>query len=349
MPTPTRMIDGRSTLLPQPLPMPKSSWASWTTKTWLKQQEPLISYKTVSRPFLVTVLTVVHNLRILAVSSHIADIATNVRDTGDDVQELRLNNHEKEIRDWLSAPNPSMNHTNALGKRYKGTGVWFTSGHAFTDWKKRSGSFLWLHGIPGCGKTILSSTIIEHLCEVATPDQTLLYFYFDFNDTNKQTLESMSRSLIGQLYQGHSDAQEPLDQLWNSRRESNHQFSKKSLVDVLLVMLSRVNNVSIVLDALDESTTRNDVLAWLRDVLEAKGSTCRILVTARREEDIESALQQWIRPQDRISIQQDDVNEDIRAYVGHTVRNSGELVRWHKLPAVQDEIETALVKKADGM
>jgi hypothetical protein len=104
-----------------------------------------------------------------------------------------------------------------------------------------------------------------------------------------------------------------------------------------------------VLDALDESTTRSDLLTWLRDVLKVDSCACRILVTAKREEDIESALQRWTQPGDRISIQKDDVNEDIRAYVSHTVRKSVELVHWHKMPEVQDEIETELVKKADGM
>jgi hypothetical protein len=290
-----------------------------------------------------SVLVVVHNLTTLAVANDITEIATNIKETGEGIQRLRLNQHEREIRDWLSAPEPSINYENALEKRHKGTGVWFTGGQAFADWKKQSNTFLWLHGIPGCGKTVLSSTIIEHLSDVTTPDQVLLYFYFDFNDKDKKPLENMLRSLVSQLYQGQLDARGPLDQLW----ASSQYLSKRSLRDVLLSMLCKVNNVSIVLDALDESTTRSDLLAWLCDVHET--GSCRILVTARREEDIESALQRWMRPEDMISIQQEDVNEDIRAYVGHTVRSSGELVRWRNRTEVQDEIETELVKKADGM
>jgi hypothetical protein len=250
------------------------------------------------------------------------------------------------MMDWLSAPDPSTNYMNALKKRHEGTGAWFTGGRAFDDWKKQPNSFLWLHGLAGCGKTILSSTIIEHLSNVATPDQTLLYFYFDFNDKNKQTLEKMLRSLAIQLYQAQPDDRGPLEQLWG---KGQNQPSQESLSDVLLAMLSRLNNVSIVLDALDESTTRSDLLPWLRDVLKADSCACRILVTARREEDIESAFQRWMQPGDKISIQQRDVNEDIRAYVSHTIRNSEELERWHKRPDVQNEIETELVNRADGM
>jgi hypothetical protein len=288
-------------------------------------------------------------LTLLAVSSNINELATNVRDTGHTIQGLRLDYHETKIRDWLSAPDPSKNYVNALEKRHQGTGAWFIEGQAFADWKKQSHSFLWLHGIPGCGKTVLSSTIIEHLKSVTTPAQVLLYFYFDFSDTNKQSLENMLRSLVNQLYQRLSETREPLEQLWKSTREGNRQLSKASLEDVLLAMLSKANDVSIVLDALDESTTRTDVLVWLRSVLEAESCACRILVTARREEDIESALLRWMSPEDRISIQQGDVNDDIRAYVIHTVRNGEKLERWHSMPDVQDEIEIELTAKADGM
>jgi hypothetical protein len=60
--------------------------------------------------------------------------------------------------------------------------------------------FLWLYGIPGCGKTILSSTIIEDvLYHYHDPTMAVIYFYFDFNDVEKQQYEKMLRSLITQL------------------------------------------------------------------------------------------------------------------------------------------------------
>jgi Cdc6-like AAA superfamily ATPase len=316
---------------------------------YLRRQEPLISYRIVSRPSVVAVLTVVHNLTTLAVSSDLTEVATNVRDTGENVHELRLSHHEKEIRDWLSAADPFVNYANALAKRHKETGLWFTEGQTFADWKKQSRSFFWLHGIPGCGKTVLSSTIIEHLKSTTTSSQVLLYFYFDFNDTKKQSLESMLRSLINQLYQGQPDARGPLDKLRKSTAGGNPQLSREVLKDVLLVMLSRVNDVSIVLDALDESSTRCELLAWLRSFVGADSIACRILVTSRRVEDIESGFKRWMQSGESVSIQQDDIYDDIRAYVMHTVRNSEEFVRWQEMPEIQDEIETELVEKADGM
>jgi Cdc6-like AAA superfamily ATPase len=273
---------------------------------------------------------------------------TNVEVAGEAVQELQLSHHQREIKKWLSAPDPSTNYSNALEKRYEDTGLWFINGEAFERWKERPNSFLWLHGIPGCGKTVLSSTIIEHLKSNIEPDQPLLYFYFDFSDANKQTFENMLRSLVNQLYQEQPKTRHHLDQIWKSHKGSNQHLSKQSLKAILLAMLSDVNKVSIVLDALDESTTRREVTACLKSILEL-GSNCRILVTARREEDIETAFRHWTEPEDRISIRESDIDGDIRAYVSHTVRNSNELDRWQSRPGVQDEIESKLVERADGM
>ncbi|EDU50673.1 vegetative incompatibility protein HET-E-1 [Pyrenophora tritici-repentis Pt-1C-BFP] len=114
-------------------------------------------------------------------------------------QEEKLN----KIRSWLSAPNPSTNYHKAHKQRQAKTGVWLLEGEQFTRWKESAASRLWLYGIPGCGKTILSSTIIEHLLQHCYDDTSMVtaYFYFDFNDTQKQDPKLMLRSLLYQLLQ----------------------------------------------------------------------------------------------------------------------------------------------------
>ncbi|KAL2010787.1 hypothetical protein VTN00DRAFT_3505 [Thermoascus crustaceus] len=71
----------------------------------------------------------------------------------------------------------------SIALQHKGSGLWFLQSEVFANWKMRSNSFLWLHGKPGCGKTILSCTIVEDLMRTSSSSQALLYFYFDFNDT----------------------------------------------------------------------------------------------------------------------------------------------------------------------
>ncbi|KAF2644041.1 hypothetical protein P280DRAFT_496496 [Massarina eburnea CBS 473.64] len=58
------------------------------------------------------------------------------------------------------------------------------------QWKEKRGSFMWLSGLSGCGKSVLSATIIEKLGEGLTCSP-LLCFDFDFNDDRKQSLNDL--------------------------------------------------------------------------------------------------------------------------------------------------------------
>lgn len=51
------------------------------------------------------------------------------------------------MRMWLSAPDPSLNHNDAVGKRGRETGLWFIKSDMFSEWRTAPHSFLWIHGI----------------------------------------------------------------------------------------------------------------------------------------------------------------------------------------------------------
>lgn len=67
-----------------------------------------------------------------------------------------------EILRWLS-PEPYIQHHEQIKQGVLlGTGQWLLSDPAFEEWKKESASsILWLHGIPGSGKSMLVSIVIE--------------------------------------------------------------------------------------------------------------------------------------------------------------------------------------------
>jgi nucleoside phosphorylase len=264
------------------------------------------------------------------------------------IREVNETERLRRIFEWLSPPDPSTNHTKALETRHLGTGLWFIHGDVFKEWKRRPSSFLWLHGMAGCGKTVLTSTIIARLEQDMTDEEVLLYFYFDFMDTDKQSLNSMLRSLVKQLSKERPHTSRFLYHLWASHDQGSRRPSTKSLQSALQSMLSGISNVSIVLDALDESTTSNDLLAWLKTLVRSKTNNCRLLVTSRWEQDIELALQSWTSVEERITMQQNEVEDDLAAYINDRVRHGGELESWHRMPEVQKEIELNLLERANG-
>lgn len=212
---------------------------------------------------------------------------------------------------------------------------------------------MWLHGIPGCGKTILTSTVIRDLEDDASIEN-LLYFFFDFTDTGKQSFEHAIRSLVIQLYHRNKDTQNHVDLLFASSETGKQQPSVDSLRKTFAAMAEQAGEVNIILDALDECRIQDGYRAeglfpWMRSFVDSPQKNVRLFVTSRPEQHIKSAIEKWADRQGIIPIQSRLVESDISAYIHTRVRDSEDLARWHSRPDIQNEIEVALNEKADGM
>ncbi|KAI3573696.1 hypothetical protein IWW34DRAFT_553241, partial [Fusarium oxysporum f. sp. albedinis] len=105
------------------------------------------------------------------------------------------------IRAWLKAPDATINFNEAVKKKHPGTGLWLVKGPAFTSWLEKPGSFLWLVGLAGCGKSVLCSTAIQYAFRHRRANARIgiAFFYFTFNDESKQDASAMLRALVLQL------------------------------------------------------------------------------------------------------------------------------------------------------
>ena len=119
-------------------------------------------------------------------------------------------------------------------------------------------------------------------------------------------------------------------------------------------MIEQVKEVWIVLDALDECTSRKGaptegLLSWIRDLVNSEQRNVHLLVTSRPEHDIKSRVSEFADKDGMIPIQSDLITDDIHAYVRTRVRQDEGLKRWQSQPEVQNEIESRLMEKANGM
>jgi hypothetical protein len=264
---------------------------------------------------------------------------------------MRISKHFEEVIGWLAAPDPSNNYNKAIKTRQPGSGQRFLECQAYRDWKSKDGSLLWLHGIPGCGKTILASTAIEDLRAIPECSKKLIYFYFDFTDVQKQSFENVIRSFVTQLYYENQHVQEHLDSLYFACRNGKDQPSIDSLHKTFAKMVKEIGGIWIVLDALDECMLRDEPLTWIRDLIKDARvqSEIRLLVTSRPEQDIKSMFEEYASKEQILAIHSFLLEDDIRNYVHTRVREHEGLRRWRQKPDVQDQIETCLLEKAAGM
>ena len=254
-----------------------------------------------------------------------------------------------EIHRWLSAPDPSINHNAAIKKRSLQTGSWFTESHGFARWKIDPSSYLWLYGIPGCGKTILSSTIIENVRRTCLhrPGAILAYFYFNFNESPH--CEAMLRSVLVQLSRSKGDLSQPLTSLYSSCQNGMQQPTMDSLLSALRQTVEASGETFVILDALDECENRDELLDSFSNIGTWKINNLHLLVISRKEPDIDECLSGFVADDRKMSIQSELVSSDICAFVQDSLQTNRKLRRWQKDLDIQREIEATLTDKADGM
>ena len=66
----------------------------------------------------------------------------------------------RKIADWLSPPDPWIYHAYARRHHEPQTGSWLLHSDQYVRWRSGHTRHLWLHGKAGCGKTILTSTVV---------------------------------------------------------------------------------------------------------------------------------------------------------------------------------------------
>ncbi|KAH0595471.1 hypothetical protein MHUMG1_06646 [Metarhizium humberi] len=243
---------------------------------------------------------------------------------------------------------PSTNANNARKLRHEGTGAWLLGNPVFREWCSGSRRHLWLNGFAGCGKTVLSTTVLDHLMK--GNDRLILSFFFDFSDNTKQTLDGMLRSLASQLYQGGAGSAGLLDASLQAHQDGRDQPATTTLEDVVCKMLAAQKKASIILDALDESTTRRKLLLWIKDIVSRPQlSDIQLICTARPETEFIREIPLLIGEENCLTLDKESVNADIRSYVAAQLSQRPDFRNKSLSPDLLEKIRIKVGDGADGM
>ncbi|KAJ9413682.1 hypothetical protein QL093DRAFT_2487593 [Fusarium oxysporum] len=278
----------------------------------------------------------------------ISEILSSIQSTGNEtkhaVMSMASDHRFAQIERWLSPPDYSTNANLARKRRHPGTGTWLLNSPAFQEWKLGSRRHLWFYGLAGCGKTILSTTILDHLLQTNT--HTTLAFFFDFSDPRKQKLEDLLRSLADQLYHTGNEAARRLDSLFTSHDDGRRQPDTGALSACVDTMIQIAGKVFIIIDALDECTKREELLHWIRGLA---SSNAQLLVTGRPEAEFQGEIPRSFDERNCVLLDKQAVNTDIRSYVNATLEQKRDFVDKKLSQGTLDEIRDKVGDGADGM
>ena len=159
----------------------------------------------------------------------------------------------------------------------------------------------------------------------------------------------MVRSLISQFSQQCVSIPTSLETLFSSYENGNRQPSLDSLLEAMSSIIQEFPQSYIVLDALDECTHRTELMTILERVAEWKLDELHVLVTSRKEHEIERSLESIVTTQNTICLQSEVVDRDISTYVCQRLFDDKTLSKWQKDSQIRHQIETALMNGAHGM
>lgn len=228
-----------------------------------------------------------------------------------------------------------------------GTGLWFLEeGSQFSTWLTNSCSKLWVHGIPGAGKTILSSLAIGKAAGLVSTTHGVVFYYCSHRDERSRHLSGILRCAIGQLARQSGQCMTILEEKFDPQDHTANQTWMRNddeLELVLRKMIRRFTSVSILVDGVDEChepTTITDALASLAS--DTPG--VRIVIFSRKEAVMEPFLESFVQ----VSIAAE--SQDLRLYVPAQIELRTRLRKLRiKDPNVKDQIIETLVNGADGM
>lgn len=246
----------------------------------------------------------------------------------------------------LAATDPSPTYQKSLKLDQANTGKWFLDGAKYKQWKIGHASRLWLYGVPGCGKTILSSAIIDDLQAEVENDiaKACAYHFFTFNDKAGRKSEDLIKSLIVQLIVRCVDIDPPVKRL-------EYGFTASNLQEALHDILVALPTVYLVIDALEECEhdQQKDLMETLSLLTSWNLGHVHILMTSRKERPLEDALAQIVAKDDCIEMRDADIDQDIYVYVRARLQSDRDFERWRDGRRICHEIESALTSGAGGM
>ena len=215
----------------------------------------------------------------------------------------------------------------------------------WNKWIECKNRSLWIHGIPGAGKTVLASYLIEelnsHYKTWSEKRCTHIYYYCHFGH-NQDEAAPFLRWVINRLCRTTNTVPSRVYDMFK-HGGTPHLVD---LMDALDMMLSAsFDTVYIVIDAIDESTPRADLLKLLRDLAtDPRFEKIQLLTTSREYLDIERVMEEVSVG---VSMHNSLVDEDIRIYVQSQLHTLPNFKRWP--PNLLAEAEQALMSKANGM
>lgn len=216
-------------------------------------------------------------LQVTALDEKMGNVMLAINESRAEANAEQNKNHQNIVKQVLQPSVTALDWYDKINKsRVPGTGDWIRGEGLFKSWIKRDIPILWLSGIPGAGKSYLSSNIISFLRDrhpqgVQPPSHVSVgYFFFKDDNPKTRSFHQALRDLAYQISQNDSvyanyvastcDSSEDIGTLQSAWRNlfANFFIKKKDVS----------GSVYLIIDGVDEADTadRQPFLDLIKDI-----------------------------------------------------------------------------------
>ena len=251
----------------------------------------------------------------------------------------------REALSWISSANSRSRQADLISRLEKNTGNWFVDAPQFRNWVQQAGEILFCPGIPGAGKTMMTSRVIDYIetnCIKSSQNNNLAWIFCDYKAERSQAIAQLLGSLLQQLVQHNPSMSDHLLTLYESHIEKKTFPSSEEIFACLKAVVAEHTDVYIIADALDElpqaDSKRRHLLNHLCR-LSSETDVVHVMVTSRPMPNIVDRFKGM--PTLEVKATPEDVKRFVRGrFDGFRARVSHE---WRAT------IEEAIVSRSNGM
>ncbi|KAJ7249187.1 hypothetical protein B0H12DRAFT_1122246 [Mycena haematopus] len=237
-------------------------------------------------------------------------------------------------------------HVQAQQLRFSArTGEWLLADPRFKSWELESGKILWCRGMPGAGKTVLSSIVVNHLeADLRTDSIGIACIYLNHKETDTHTVLNLVASLCKQLLVDKPIPSTLMEMYLRHSPRGTRPCLDETL-NALRFVMAEYAKIYLVVDALDEypEDERNALLEYLSTITLGP-PIINLLMTSRPN----ITLTPFFSDVNVLEIRA--TNDDIRQYVETHIRKSSRLSRHVQTrPELCAEISSKIIANVQGM